>query len=528
MSNMFKNIQNTIKKAAESKRLSLVFCLIAGILGVLPYYFEPLFIFTFISLIIIFYFALAQKRVHKRYFLPFFAYFLGFYTPLYLFLMELYPYDRFGFTEGQSVFIVICSCVLIPLIHALMVTAVMLLAKFFRGNKWDIVVYAALWCISEWVLTLGVLAFPWGNIAISLTGFLPYLQTASLFGKYFITFITVLGCCAIAYGIRNAKKVIAFIGAGVILINAIAGSIMWFIPQTYENSAPTAIVQGNALSDEKWQAGSNREIFERTLSLTRDAAKSGSKLIILAESAIPTTFRRGGYVHVAFAEIAIEYQTTIIMGAHYIEDSNEYNSAIAILPDGTLSERYDKRHLVPFGEFIPYADTLGTLIPFVAAFNESSSVFTEGSEAKLIDTENGKIVPLVCFDSIFPEFAREGCQKNGELLAIVTNDSWFYDSVGVYTHLRHSQLRSIECGKNTVRAANTGVSAFIDSKGEIIANTDPLTEDILYGNAYLSKNRTLYSFIGDIPLYISFVIAGIFILNKTRRTKNGKNSAPSK
>ncbi len=502
---------------AESKHLSLVFCLIAGLLGVIPYYCEPLFIFTFISLIILFYIALKQKNIRKRVFLPFFAYFIGFYTPLYLFLLELYPYERFGFTEGQAIFIAICSCVLIPLIHASMVSAVMLLSKLFRGNKWDILGYGAIWCISEWVLTLGVLAFPWGNISVALTGFLPYLQTASIFGRYFISFITVCGCCAIAYGFFSRERFIAFIGAGAIAINAIVGSVLFFIPKQNDDAVAIAIVQGNVQSNDKWQSGKAQEIFNNALELTEEAAQNGAKCIFLAESAIPSTFVNNGRIHRSFARIAEEYGTTIVMGVQYSEGGEEFNSALAVLPDGSVSERYDKRHLVPFGEFIPYADVLGELIPFVAAFNESSTVFVEGTEPVVITTEHGNIAPLVCFDSIFPEFAREGSQNDAELLAIVTNDSWFYDSVGVYTHLRHSQLRSIETGKNTARAANTGISAVINSKGKIICETEPLVTDILYGDIYMIKDNTLYTQIGDIPLLVSFIILAYFIRNKTRR-----------
>ncbi len=496
-------------------------------MGAVPYYCEQLFIFTFISLIFLFYTVLCEKNTRKRVFLPFFAYFIGFYTPLYMFLAELYPYDRFGFTKGQSLIIVVCSCVIIPLIHATIISSVMLLSKLFRGNTWDILGYGAIWCISEWTLTLGTLAFPWGNIAISLAGFLPYLQTASLFGKYFISFITVCGCCAIAYGCINSKKLFAFIGAGAILLNTVFGTVLWFFPYQNQKPVSVAIIQGNAQSNEKWQSSNMGEIFRRTYMLTEEAAESGAEIIVLAESAIPYTFKENGAIHSSFASIAAQHDTTIIMGAHYSENRKEYNSAIAILPDGSLSERYDKRHLVPFGEFMPYVDVIGKVMPFVAAFNETSTVFVEGSEPVLITTQHGKTAPLVCFDSIFPEFAREGCQNGAELLTIITNDSWFYDSVGIYTHLRHSQLRSIENGKYTARGANTGISAIINNKGEIICETEPLVEDILYGKVYMSNRKPLYTYIGDVPLYISFIIVVIFIINKTRRTKNGKNSATS-
>ena len=212
-------------------------------------------------------------------------------------------------------------------------------------------------------------------------------------------------------------------------------------------------------------------------------------------------------------------------------DGDEWNSCVAILPDGTISERYDKRHLVPFGEFIPFADTLGKLIPFVAEFNETSSEFIEGNEAILLGTEYGKITPLVCFDSIFTDFAYEGVANGAELIAVVTNDSWFYDSAGTYTHLRHSQLRAIENRRFILRAANTGVTAFINERGEIITKTEPLVKDIAYGNAYTIEDKSVYCVIGDVFLYISFaiivLIIGIEYLKIVRRSKNGNYSTAS-
>ncbi len=517
---ILKKFLNLIKNTTESKRLSLVLCLISGFIGVIPYYFESLFICTFISLIFVFYVVLKQKNTRKRYFSPFFFYFLGFYTPLYLFLSELYPYERFGFTDGQASLIVVCSCIIIPLIHSLVSAGVMYISKFFRGNMESVLGYGALWCISEWVLSLGMLAFPWGNIAVSLTGFLPYLQTASFFGKYFISFITVCGCAYIVYGCLNKVRLISFFGAGIILFNSLLGTVLWLIPAEEQDTVATAVIQGNTSSNDKWKSGKSREIFKQIISLTRQAAENGAEMIVLAESAIPSTFTEGGYTHRSFAEIALDHNTTIIMGANFSENGKEYNSTLAILPDGTLSERYDKRHLVPFGEFIPFVDILGEVLPFVAAFNESSSVFIEGTEPIIINTEKAKIAPLVCFDSIFPDFAREASKEGGEIITIVTNDSWFNDSAGIYTHLRHAQLRAIENGKFVVRSANTGISAFIDTKGKRHNETQPLVADIIYSDIPIVQEKTLYCYMGDIALYASFIIVAVLLIHSFRIRKN--------
>lgn len=500
-------------------------CFIAGILGSIPYFCEKLFIFTFISLLLLFYVAVLERESKKRSYLPYFCYFIGLYFLLYLFLAELYPYERFGFTETQAVFIVICSCILIPLLHASVEALIMSCSRFFKSNTEFIIGFASLWCIGEWILTLGTLAFPWGNIAVSMTGFLPYLQTASIFGKYFITFITVAGCCCISIGCINRKRFIALIGVGVILFNTLIGTLLWFLPNKTEENFSVAAIQGNISSNEKWKKENSSDILNRHLEMITEAAENGAEIVILAESAIPITFRKDGVVHKRIAEITKGYGITVVTGAHYRDsDGNEYNSVIAVLPDGNLSHRYDKRHLVPFGEFIPFAETLGVLIPFVGAFNESSSVFVEGEEPIVITNENITLGPLVCFDSIFPKFAFEAVENGAEALAVVTNDSWFYDSVGIYTHLRHSQIRAIENNRYVLRAANTGISAFINNKGRILDSTEPLEFKILHGEVYSINETSLYFYIGDTILYISFLIVFIIFIKYKRSLKDRNNS----
>ena len=514
------------KKTSQSKSISLLLCVVCGLFSAIPYFFEKLYIFTFVSLILQFYVAIQQKKIYNKCFLPFFAYFLGFYTPLYFFLSELYPYERFGFDKSEAFFIVICSCILIPLLHTAVESSILSLSKYFKTTTEHIIGFAALWCIGEWILTLGTLAFPWGNISVSLTGCLPYLQTASVFGKYFVTFVTVGGCSAIAFGFFDRKRFTALLGVLAILFNLIIGTFLWYTPSSTKESISAAAIQGNISSNEKWKKENSSDILERHLDMISEAASNGAKVVILAESAIPLTFRANGTVHKSIAELTQRYQITVITGAHYRDkENNEYNSAIAILPDGSLSSRYDKQHLVPFGEFIPFVDILGSFFPFLAAFNESSSIFVEGNESIVISADGNIYGPMVCFDSIFPQFASQSIANGAEMLTVVTNDSWFYDSIGIYTHLRHSQIRAIENNRYVLRAANTGISAFIDNKGKISDATEPLVFDILYSNVYAINEKSLYFYIGDFILYISFFIIAIIYFKNKRRSKNGKDPA---
>lgn len=528
---MMKTLANreSLRKLFESKALTFFASMGCGILGAIPYYAESLFFLTFVSFISLFFIITANKNTKKHIFINYLGYFLGFFTPLYLFLAELYPYSRFGFTETQAIFIVICSCILIPLIHSLIEAFILSVSRFFKDGYQEVIITASLWVIGEWILTLGTLAFPWGNVAVSLTGFLPYLQTASLFGKAFISFVTVAACYCIAKCIYDNKRLYGIVGASVILLNTLTGAILYFIPQDESEAVTAAAIQGNVLSNEKWDSANQGSIYDRYMELTEEATISGADIIVIPESAIPLYFYENGTLHKAFASITTKYNVTIIAGVSSRSKEGIYNSVVAVLPDGTISDKYDKRHLVPFGEFMPFADLLGQLVPFVGEFNESSSDYLEGENAVIIDTEHGKVTPLVCFDSIFPSFSADGCIEGAEYIALVTNDSWFNDSAGIYTHLRHSQLRAIENRRYVMRAANTGISAFIDSKGRVTDSSEPLTVDIVMSKIYANDKLTLYTYIGDIFVPISFIIILVFtFINSIRRFKNGNHSASSK
>lgn len=520
-----------LNRISENKRTSLLLCLIAGAAGALPYFFEYLFLFTFISFFILFYVIIRKRNENKSIFSSFFCYFFGFYTPIYTFLSEMYPYSRFGFNETQAVFVLICSCIAIPLLHTVVQSAIMSISKFCGNGLCLIFALSSLCVVGEWTLSLGALAFPWCNVAVSLSGFLPYIQTVSLFGKSFITFITVFACSAFVCALNDKKRVFALIGAAVIAINTAFGVVLFYLPYYDSDGVKAAAIQGNILSNEKWDSENQGTIFDRYISMTREACENGAKLVVLPETAIPQYFSDGGYVHNALAEIAKEFDADIIAGVHVYNSKlrSSYNAVIGVYSDGSLSERYDKRHLVPFGEFVPFVNTLGNLFPFIAEFNEGTSNLIEGSEQIIINTKHLNVTPLVCFDSLFPQFARDGVDNGANTIAIVTNDSWFNDSVGIYTHLRHAQLRAIETRRCVIRAANTGISAIINANGTISSESVALSAEIVYADAYSSEKISLYTLLGDITLYLSFItLITILTYEKfNRRNDNGNNQAAS-
>ncbi|OGO87978.1 MAG: apolipoprotein N-acyltransferase [Clostridiales bacterium GWF2_36_10] len=522
---------NFINKIMGLKLSPLIACFLAGVIYALPYYFDNLFFLSYISLTVLFIILLNGRR--KKIFRYFYAFSYGFYFNLYLWISNLYPFESFDFSNSQAIIIILLACLGIPLYHALLHTLVMSLTKLLPENDYLITIgFGAAWILSEWIMSLGALGLPWGKAALSQIGVLFSVQAISLFGSYFIVIIVVCSSIMFALAIKNKKRLYALIGCIIISVNMITGVILYYIPtKTTDESVKVAILQGNIAMQDKWKSENTEEIFNTYISFAYEAAKNGAEIIVLPESAIPRVFNKNGIIYNSFSTITSEYNVTIIAGVLVDggEIAGKYNSVVAVYPDGSVSNRYDKRHIVPFGEYIPYRDFLETMIPFVEGLNLGEFTTIAGEDTAIFDVEGMKNGSLVCFDSIFDSLARESVNDGAEILTVVTNDSWYEDSAGITQHLKHSVLRAIENKRYIIRAANTGISAYISPKGKVINKSEALTEAIIYSEVFPVKSKTLYTITGNLVLYAAMafqiIIIGFNLYKKVKDKKhNAKNS----
>lgn len=492
----------------------------------LPYYFDGLFILSYVSLTILFTLLLNGRR--KKIFRYFYAFSFGFYFSLYLWLGELYPFNGFDFSESQAKILIILACLGIPLYHALLHSLIMSLTKLLPDNDYVLTIgFGAAWMLSEWVMSLGALGFPWGRAALSQAGLLFSVQTVSIFGSYFIVIIVVCSSMMFALALKNKKRLYALIGCLIIITNIVTGIILYYIPIQKGDNVKIAVLQGNASMEDKWSGEkSTKQIWETYISMAKEAANNGAQVVVLPESAIPTDFNN---IYPSFAKIASDYNITIITGVLMSDNglAGKYNSVVAVYPDGSISEHYNKRHLVPFGEYIPYNDILKKLLPFIEELQLGGFDNIIGEATEIIDIKGMKNGSLVCFDSIFDSLARENVNDGAEIITVVTNDSWFKDSAGIKQHLNHSVLRAIENRRYIIRAANTGISAFISPKGDVLEKSDALVEDIIYCEVAAVESKTLYTITGNLVLYLAIafqaVIIGISIYKKVNK-QYAKNS----
>ena len=507
-----------LNKAWETAKGSLLCCFLSGAVFSLPFFIEALFPFTFVGLFC-FFWLLKLEVMETRQFKGIFCFFLGFYLCLCSWFFAMYPLSAFGLSPALAWLVIGFCCVFVPLKMALQHGVFLWLGKFLPRNPYlRAVGYGCLWVAAEVSLHFGILAFPWGTVALSQTGFAPLIQTVSLFGSEWIAFFAVTFCALAVEAVKSKAQRMALVTSASFILPVMAGYLLTMLGGAPASTVPAAVIQGNISTEEKWGENIAQDVFETYAEMAKEAAEKGAKVILLPETAIPVKFNEHGVVHETFAQIAKEHDCTIIMGIFRKSDGKSYNSLVAIDAGGNLSTVYDKRYPVPFGEYMPMGEVLEQVFPALAGLNPEGTI-TPGETPIYIENRGYRMGCYICFDTVFG--GREGASCNADFNVVVTNDGWFGDSAALAQHLRHAKLRAVESGKSLLRAANTGISAIIDKDGSLLQYSGILTREIVYGDLPLYQEKTVYGFIGDvIPMACILYLICIFgygILKKYRK-----------
>ncbi len=513
--------------------------LISGLVAALPFLFSPLWAVEWVALIPLF--ALAP-RVKKRY-LHGFLFSMGFYLPLYYWFIKLYPMDFVGFTPVQGG-ITVCLCwfglsalqasemAFIPMIYARICSK----KQGFSSIARNAVLAASCFTSFEYLQSLGWHGVPWGRLALTQIGVLPMVQSASLLGSMFICFLIVLtnglfaGFLPLAIAkwktadrpkCRVLAASIALCALVIPLSNGIFGAVRMAVYEKEISTAETlrvALIQGNIASGDKWQENSLEKSITKYISMTESALEEDKIDLVLWPETVVTTNLRASRYYKTLSDLAKRHEIILVVGAYALEHTEKgenppendafvrYNALYAFYPDGSCDETtYKKRHLVPFGEYLPVPWFFDN-IPFLRDMNLSASALTPGQDAALFDSPLGKLGGLVCFDSIYDTLARSSTNAGADLLLLSTNDSWYRDSHAIYQHNAHAQLRAIESGRAIARAANTGTSSLILPTGQCAANTAPMVDAVLTGELPLMQTKTLYGVVGNLIACLSLTI----------------------
>ena len=399
-----------------------------------------------------------------------------------------------------------------------------LVAGWTRRFGWRALLMSpVLWVGLELVRGRLMGGFPWGNIGSSQSPNLPLLQSASLGGVYAVSFLVVManvGTTLLLFPGRSGSLRTRGTGAmllAVFLAVQLAGvAVLRRADDTDVSSdrVRVGVVQANVSQEKKWDRTASGMIVNDLLKMTLRAAESGVDIIVWPESSSPLTFRRpvpvpGEGVDAyrieavgAFADrvtgLARNHAVELIAGSVDYRLGDEglvaYNSAFLIDADGNLGPTYDKVHLVPFGEYVP----LQRILFFVDRMVQGAIAnFAAGERLAPLPTRAGPAATVICYEAVFPALVRD-ISRDAAFIVNITNDAWFGTSAGPYQHLASAVVRSVENRRYMVRAANTGISAFIDPYGRIV-DSAPLGEKaLLFGFIVPRHDRSLYARTGDV------------------------------
>lgn len=365
----------------------------------------------------------------------------------------------------------------------------------------------ALLLVEEW-RSAGELGFPWFQPGYSQHAMSPALQLASLGSVTLVTLWLLLVNGAFVHAWRSRRP--AAVAMAVLLLVA---PLAWGATQLRGRSTPAgpivALVQGNIPGEIKWSGRHTEQIFRTFVGLCDSVlAEVQPALFVWPETATGTYVRRNPEQSVAVAHLAARLRAPVYMGfAHWTfgPDGNPvpWNAAGGWNPDGSLTTVYAKRHLVPFGERVPFQ----SLVPALGKLDLGQAEWQPGTGTVLFPGPAGPMSLLVCFESIFPELARADVRAGSRLLVNITNDEWFGNGAALHQHAAMAPFRAVEHHVPLARCANTGITEMIDAYGVVTARLPVFVPRVLLAPLPACGPPTPFTRVGDWPGVLALVVS---------------------
>jgi apolipoprotein N-acyltransferase len=418
-------------------------------------------------------------------------------------------------------------------------------------------VFPCLWVTLELVRTYALSGLPWGLLGYSQYRHIEIIQIADHMGVYGVSFLIVLVNVALAEflswlmpyfrNFRPARLPWELAAMAILLVTlswqyglATLSEVPFSdVPRT---SITVGVVQPNIDQTVKWDTAYREETLARFDRLTEKLGRA-TDLVVWPEAATPFVFEREPGYQLQLIALANRVRSPILFGSpalRFYPDRRPYlmNSAYLLSPDGQVLGRYDKQHLVPFGEYIPFKSSflffLDKLVegigdfeagtgPTVLALTPNPKSATTGTAASTLRPINFGVA--ICYEVIFPNLVRQFAANGAEFMVTVTNDAWFGPSAAASQHFSMVVFRSVENHLAFARSANTGISGFIDPFGRIVEATPIFTEQATKATMQVWRPYTFYSRYGDVFAYGCVIICALLVLFGMFRTKEPEPDA---
>lgn len=407
----------------------------------------------------------------------------------------------------------------------------------------------ALWVALEFARTYALSGFPWALLGYSQYQWLPVIQFSDVTGVYGVSFLVVMGNVALTSLIlwivaKTRGRAFPIPWAPTIGFSCALSLILvygtWRMHQQADLDASArtlsiGLVQANIDQAVKWNEAYREETLQRYARLSHQAG-TNTDLLIWPEAATPFLFEQEPDYQSRILDIAKDTHSSLLFGSPTLRFQQDgrpylYNSAFILTPEGKVMSRYDKRHLVPFGEYIPLRTILFFLDKLVVGIGDFKS--GQGPMTLQLPGASSSTSPsfgvAICFEVIFPDLVRRMAQEGANFLVTITNDAWFGDSAAPYQHFGMVVFRAVENHLAFARAANTGISGFIAPDGRILSQTPIFSEHAVKGSLPLrSSSPTFYTEFGDVFSWFCVILAGVlFIWCRFATPLSTRNSRPS-
>ena len=501
------------------RRCALLF--VCGALSTLtlpPFFMAPLAIPSFSIL----YLFLQQASSPKRAFFDGWWWGMGFYVSgLYWFCIALLTDpEKFAWLIPFALFGLNAIIALYPAL------ACLLFKKTKMAGLAGAFVFSVVWVSVEYVRGHILSGFPWNLAGYMFAATDASMQLASWVGVYGLTWVTILLAVmpvCLVDGVTRRPRAwivnIALYSALCISVGLGYGRIADVKDETVPNVL-IRLVQGNINQTQKWDASQRMQGVYEHVRLTQLPGHEHVTHVVWPETAVPYALQSEDALSKVLG-YSMPKNAILITGALRIAGKNDndwemFNNIIALDQNGTIVGHYDKNRLVPFGEFLP----LRFLIPDALHLPVGEKDFSQGTPGVTLSIPSAEhaMLPLICYEVIFPEMAREdSASVSPKWILNITNDAWFGNSIGPYQHFHMARMRAAENGLPLIRSANTGISAVIDAYGRVRASMALETKGTLDAELPISLPETLYRQFGDRPLFVLIFVSFLLIIYQRSR-----------
>ena len=376
-------------------------------------------------------------------------------------------------------------------------------SRFGARGLW---LFPFVWTAVEMARSYLFSGFPWMLLGYNLAGSAALRQSADLAGVHGLSFLLALSSVSVYLAGRRlcdrfpAKAAIPLIpGIAVILFLVLYGRSASPNPAGSAARLPevkVAVAQGGIDQSVKWNPGNQLATLGIYGELTRTARDAGAQVVVWPETAAPFFYGWEAGLSRRVEAIAVSGGIPILFGAPWYDPAGGefYNSVFQMDARGVVLGRYDKRHLVPFGEYIP----LRPVLFFLSKLTPGAGDFSTGTSPALFRVHGQPVAASICYEALFPALIREGVLEGATWLVNVTNDAWFGDTVAPHQHLAMARMRCVEFRRPMVRAANSGISAVIEADGGIAASLGLSRRGVLVAAVRPATGETVYAKTGEI------------------------------